>query len=192
MRFDKAIRATTGKTSIDLGANIGKYTTKMARRARQVIAFEPDSTAYAALRSAVARYDNVRIEKAAAGTSDGNVLLYRHAEYMQNPLLKSQSSSVIATKPDVVEEGAEPVRQIDFVRYLEELNEDIGILKVDIEGAELDILEALFDRTDMLDRIDYIFAETHEAWIREQEPRARALRIRASRIERPRIDLDWH
>ena len=40
--FDEALRRSEGKTCIDLGANIGSYTRKMASVAKRVIAFEPD------------------------------------------------------------------------------------------------------------------------------------------------------
>ena len=79
---------------------------------------------------------------------------------------------------------------MNFIRYLEELNEDVGVLKIDIEGAEIDLLEALFDRPDLLDRIEYIFAETHEEAMPDLAVRAKAIRDRAARIVRPKIDLE--
>ncbi|MDE0409341.1 MAG: FkbM family methyltransferase, partial [Alphaproteobacteria bacterium] len=88
--------------------------------------------------------------------------------------------------------GSVEVRQIDFMRYLEDLNEDIGILKIDIEGAEVELLEALFDRPDILKRIAFIFAETHERLYANHKPRVKALRERAKRLEQTRVDLDWH
>ena len=91
--------------------------------------------------------------------------------------MNSQSSSVISSKSNIREEGAIEIQQVDFIRYLENLNEDIGLLKMDIEGAEVDLLEALFDRPDILNRIDHIFAETHETRI----PGQRAARERTPR-----------
>ena len=40
--FEKAVCNSGGMTCIDLGANVGEYTRKMAFRTKQVIAFEPD------------------------------------------------------------------------------------------------------------------------------------------------------
>ena len=191
-RFEDAIHRSRGKTCIDLGANIGLYTRRMAAMAKQVIAFEPDPWTHSLLQDNIADLDNVRIENAAAGTSEGTVLLYRHARFAENPVYYSQSATVILYDTDFLsEESAAEVRQIDFIAYLEDLDEDIGVLKIDIEGAEMDLLEALFDRPDMLERIDHIFAETHETWIPGLGPRVKALRARASRIDRPCIDLDW-
>ena len=84
------------------------------------------------------------------------------------------------------------VRQINFISYLENLDEDIGILKIDIEGAEVELLEALFDRPDILKRVHHIFAETHERRILGHESRVNALHERAHRIIKPHINLYWH
>ena len=189
--FEEAIHRSKGMTCIDLGANIGEYTRKMASGTKQVIAFEPDPWACAALQINVADLDNVKIENAAAGTSESTVLLYQHARFNENPALNSQSSSVISGNRKLSEDGAIEIQQVDLITYLEDLNEDIGLLKMDIEGAEVDLLEALFDRPDILNRIDHIFAETHERLILGHEPRVNALRERAKLMKQPYINLYW-
>lgn len=190
--FEETVRRCRGSTCIDLGANLGVYTKLMATHARQVIAFEPDPWILAKLQANVADLDNVKIENAAAGTSEQPVYLYRHEKFEEDPVSRSESSSVIATKGDVAREGAVEVRQVDFVRYLEDLDHDVGILKIDIEGAEVALLEALFDRSDLMECISHIFAETHEKLIPEHKPRVKMLRAKARRIERPYINLYWH
>ena len=190
--FDKAVRRSGGMTCIDLGANVGEYTRIMASGTKQVIAFEPDPWSLAALHANTADLNNVRIENAAAGTSERMVLLYRHAKFEENPTCYSVSSSVIANKRDVIEENTIEVRQINFVSYLEDLDEDIGVLKIDIEGAEVELLEALFNRPDSLKRVHHIFAETHEGRIPGHESRVNALQKRAHRIKKPHINLYWH
>ena len=189
--FPEAVSHSEGMTCIDLGANVGNYTRNMALAARQVIAFEPDPWAHARLQANVADLGNVRIENVAAGTKEGSVLLYRHPRFAEDPAVYSISSSVIATKSNVTSEGAVKVRQIDFIGYLENLNEEIGILKIDIEGAEVDLLEALLDRPDIMERINNIFAETHESRIPAHRSRVKSLRERVQGIQRPRINLYW-
>ena len=178
-------------TCIDLGANVGIYTRKMALRAKRVIAFEPDPWTCAELRAGVADLDNVTIVNAAAGACENKVLLYRHSRFEKNPAPYSGASSVIARKRDVTAENAVEVRQIDFIRYLENLNEEIGVLKIDIEGAEVELLEFLFDRPDVLSRIHHIFAETHEKRIPAHKQRINALYEKTRSIERPYINLSW-
>ncbi len=189
--FEDAVHGSEGMTCLDLGANLGKFTRKMASSAKRVIAFEPDPWTYAALEANVADLDNVTLEKAAAGAGEGTSLLYRHARFNDDPVFHSQASSIIAGKNDVTDDGAIEVRQVDFIGYLEKLDEDIGVLKIDIEGAEVDLLEALFDRPDIFRRINHIFAETHESRIPEHKPRVKALRAVARRLERPDVNLYW-
>lgn len=182
--FSSAMQRCRGMTYIDLGANVGHYTRKMAVEAGRVIAFEPDPWCLAVLRDNLAGFDSVKIEDAAAGISDGNILLYRHSLFDSNPGYYSEASSVVAGNCDLDEAAPYEVRQIDFIRYLEDLDEDIGVLKIDIEGAEVELLEALFDRPDILNRIRYLFAETHENLFPALAPRVAALRQRARRIGR--------
>ena len=189
--FDEALRRSEGMTCIDLGANVGKYTKKMASVAKRVIAFEPDPWACAELRANVADLDNVKIENAAAGACEKKVFLYRHARFENNPALYSEASSVIAEKRNLTEEDAVEVRQIDFIRYIEGLDEEVGVLKIDIEGAEVELLESMLDRLDVLARIDHIFAETHENGIPAHKSRVNALYEKARSIKRPCINLSW-
>ena len=128
---------------------------------------------------------------AAAGAYEKTVFLYRHTRFDRDPASYSQSSSVIADKRNLTEEDAVEVRQIDFIRYLEGLDEEVGVLKIDIEGAEVELLESLFDRPDILARIDNIFAETHEKRIPAHKPRVNALYEKAQSIKRPKINLSW-
>ena len=189
--FDEALRRSEGMTCIDLGANVGVYTRKMASVAKQVIAFEPDPWACAELRANVADLDNVTIVNAAAGACEKKVLLYRHSRFENDPASYSEASSVIADKRSVTEENAVEVRQIDFIRYIEGLDEEVGVLKIDIEGAEVDLLESLLERPDILKRIDHIFVETHEKRIPAHKQRINALYEKSQNIERPCINLSW-
>lgn len=189
--FAQALRGSRGMTSIDLGANVGKYTRIMASEAKQVIAFEPDPWTCTVLRHNLADLDNIRIEPVAASTSERKVPLYRDPGFAENPVYHSRSSSVVARGGLIIADGAMEIQQIDFIRYLEELNEDIGILKIDIEGAEVELLESLFNKPAVLKRIAYIFAETHERAYANHRPRVAALREMAQLTERPKINLDW-
>ena len=83
---------------------------------------------------------------------------------------------------------------MNFVEYLDGLNPsvDIGVVKMDIEGEELDILDALLCRPDLLARIDSIFVETHERQIPDQRDRVSKLKTKVEYMCHPRINLDWH
>ena len=190
--FDAALRECAGMTHIDLGANVGEVTRKMAASGGRVMAFEPDPWSLARLRANGGGLGNVEITPAAAGVSDGTVALYRRVGFADDPARYSESASIVADKMNLDRGNTVEVEQVDFARYLEALDREIGVLKMDIEGAEVEILEALFARPDLLRRVRYIFAETHERMIPGHGPRVEALRRRAAGMERPRVNLDWH
>ena len=191
--FHFAIRQSRNKTCIDLGANVGEYTRVMADFGCHVIAFEPDPWAFKQLEDNLSSYSNVKLENAAAGNSNGTTALWRHIEFDTCPERHSVSSSTIEHKfPIDIRLGPIIVRAVDFIEYLEQLNGHIGVIKMDIEGAEVDILERMLDCSSILDRIDYIFVETHEYEILTHRERVDTLRQRTRELFRPRINLDWH
>ena len=191
-KFGEAVTGSRGLTCIDLGANVGEYTKEMAATAKCVIAFEPDPWAHEALRVNTVQLRNVKLERAAAGTRDARVVLYRHRRFGENPERHSQSSSLIPSKLNVLGNDSVEVQQLDFIRYLKQIDGDIGILKMDIEGAEVSILESLLERPNLLSRINYLFAETHESRIPGLNSRVGALRARAKGVRHPYINLYWH
>lgn len=192
LHFAAAAHDTAGMVSIDLGANVGDYTRQLARTASRVIAFEPDPWSVAQLREHTKSLPNVTIEEAAASVEDGEIALMRHVDFDGDPSLNSLSSTIVAEKDNMPVTASHVVRQVDFIRYLRDLDTDIGVLKIDIEGAEVPLLEALFDAPDLLRRIRYIFAETHEKKIPGHAERVAVLQEFAEGCRAPRINLYWH
>ena len=191
--FNRAVATSAGKVCVDLGANVGHVTRQMAAVAGQVYAFEPDPWAVEQLRRNVSRLDNVTvIAAAAAAGSAGTVPFYRKPDFASDPAALSVSGSVLALNGNLDTARPLQVEQVDFVRWLEELAGDVWLLKMDIEGAEVALLEALFARPALLDRLGYIFAETHERFLTSHRQRVGALRAQAGRMKRPVVNLDWH
>ena len=163
----------------------------MARHAARVIAFEPDPWTVERLRENVAHLSNVQVVNAAAGDRDDTVPLYRKVDFDADPALASESSSLLGTKGNVDAENLVTVPVIDFVAYRTRLDTDIGVLKIDIEGSEVALLERLLNDP-VCDRIDHIFVETHERSLPELAARTDALRQAARFRTHPRIEMDWH
>jgi len=188
--FASAIEGAAGKVCVDLGANLGVFSRRMAATAGRVYAFEPDPWTAQELRKAVADLPNVAVIEAAAGVEDGTISLYRSKEFQDDPGRASQSSSIIAEKRNIDSSSGIDVPVVDFVRWLEALDSDVALIKMDIEGAEVALLERLMDAP-VLSRVDAIFVETHESRIPELAARTEALRARAARLPHPVINLDW-
>jgi len=67
----------------------------------------------------------------------------------------------------------------------------VAFVKMDIEGAELEILEAL-DAQGLLAQIRCIVVETHERKFKDLRPRYKALReTLAEKYPGKRVNLDW-
>lgn len=183
-----------GDLALDLGANMGVVTDILARTGADVVAFEPDPWAFGKLTERFADTPNVTLVNAAVGIGSGSVRLMRAQNFDDNPLGASVKSTILDGGRQIDAENAIDVPLIDFPAYLtERLAErpEIAFIKMDIEGAELGILEAL-DTQGFFDRIRVLVAETHERKFRDLRPRFRSLRetFRA-KYDPNRVSLDW-
>lgn len=177
--------------AIDLGANAGEFTLPMAATGAQVYAFEPDPHALTLLRRAVGARDNVTIVAAAAGTKAGVARLYRKSGFAREPDRATKSSSLYAEKRNVRAEDALDIEIRDFPAFLTALDRDIALIKMDIEGAEVDLMEALL-AAPVAARIGEIYVETHERGLPHLAARTAALRAATAGATAPRVNWDWH
>lgn len=189
-QFQDAVEASEGGLFIDLGANVGLFTRYMAAHAKRVIAFEPDPWTVATLKKNVADLTNVEVVEAAAGTADRMVELYRAAEFMNDPQAASESSSIVSGKLNIDNMAFISVQECDFIRFLQELDADIAVIKIDIEGAEVELLEKLL-ASPVLDRIGHVFVETHEKKIPALADRTAELRRVVATLRKPVFNMDW-
>ncbi|NUB45146.1 FkbM family methyltransferase [Fertoebacter nigrum] len=190
--FRAAVAALTpDDVAIDLGANVGRFTRPMAERGAQVYAFEPDPHAFGLLQVAMRGYPNVTLIAAAAGDAEGTITLHRHADFAAAPDSRTKSSSIIAAKANVAGGQGVPVRLVDFPRFVAGLNRDVALLKIDIEGAEVPLMEALLAHP-VAARIARIFVETHERGIPQLARRTDALRAASRGLAQPRVNWNWH
>lgn len=179
---------------LDCGANVGKISTQLAASGAQIHAFEPDPFAFAELSKACADLPNVTLHNAAVGATAGTIRLMRAANFDENPTGASVKSTIVAGGRMIDEsEGIEVqlLSFLDLVRDLVAKHGEIALVKMDIEGAELDILEAL-EETGLLQGIRCMVVETHERKFKELRGRYRALRDRmAEPPHAGRVYLDW-
>ncbi len=116
-------------TVIDIGANIGTHTLVYARTAQQVIAFEPQYSAYNNLCANLLLNNvlNVTPVPYALGSYDGMTTMY-----VQDP------TSLNSTPGGKVAEGEEPVvmHRLDTMGI-----SGVSLIKIDCEGSELDVLQ---------------------------------------------------
>jgi FkbM family methyltransferase len=179
-----------GDLCIDLGANVGEITATMAATGADVISYEPDPATYQALLANTASLSNVTCIQKAAGARADHLMLHRPAGWSaDDPLRTSQASSLV--RKDAGDANAVMVEVVDFPAVLAAMDRDIRVLKMDIEGSEWELMDALL-ASPVLARIDCMFVETHE----RVDPqinigRFNRLCTHAEALDRPYINLYW-
>jgi FkbM family methyltransferase len=148
---------------MDIGANIGAFTLDAATRypAAAVHAYEPDPQTCEVLRrniEANGLSSRVRVWNEAVAAESGTVRLWRG------------DGSVVVSAHLAPAERGEPcdVPAVTLQTAVARTSGRIGVLKMDCEGAEAEILEAAGPA---LDAVDYIVAEYHRALVPEVLPR---------------------
>jgi FkbM family methyltransferase len=156
---------SAGDIIIDCGANVGDISVPFAAGGATVIAFEPNTTAYQVLTERLNGYNNVKCYNSAVSTYNGTANLYLHEHASSDPVAYSSGCSLQAEKTNVNVEDYEEVKVVDLCEAIGKIkkvfNRNIHILKIDIEGAECELMEKLMDE-DILREIPNVFVETHE------------------------------
>lgn len=182
-----------GDLVIDCGANVGEVTAPLSATGADVVCFEPDPFAFEKLKRRFGDVENVTLRNAAVGVERGTVRLMRAANFDDNPKGASVKSTILEGGRGISEDDGFDVDLVDFPGYLRETLEtrNIAFLKMDIEGAELDILEAM-EAQNLFDKINLTVAETHERKFKALRPRFKALKQRVSQAYPPeKVNLDW-
>ncbi|WP_161556063.1 FkbM family methyltransferase [Mangrovicoccus ximenensis] len=190
LEFRDAMEAARGLPAVDLGANFGEVAQRLAETASVVHAFEPDPWTASRLRANVGHLPNVVIHEAAAGAEAGEIELFRHVDFDESTGRHCESATVVAAKDGADRGNSVRVPMLAVPEFLETLGPEIGILKIDIEGAEVALMEALLEHP-VLARVRYVFVETHEDKIPELAARTAALKRRVRWMRHPHVNMNW-
>lgn len=127
---------------IDVGANVGQYSSRIAALAANpvIFAFEPNPTAFARLQSESRRYAFTAINLA-CGETAGRAKLYDYATHEGG----SQHASLYKEVIEKTHGGEASWREIEVTtldRFIEAKGlREIHLLKIDAEGHELRVLQ---------------------------------------------------
>ena len=176
---------------VDCGANVGEITASLAVTGAMVHAFEPDPYSFGELTKKFADAPNVRLYNQAVGVGNGSINIYRKKNFADDEQWNSLTTTTIASQATENMEVVE-IEQIDLEKFLLGLlaKDQIAFLKMDIEGAELAILERLV-QTDILTNIRATAVEIHP-WMFSGEKRFKALREIAETRPEFNLNLDWY
>lgn len=189
--FEAALaRLPRGAVCVDLGANVGEVTARMVEAGAEVHAVEPDPWAFARLAERFAGTASVHLHNAAVGTRDGTARLKRAPDVESDPARLSVGSSLIGPADWAGRHRSVEVPSVDILTLLRTIGRPVALLKMDIEGAEVAVLDRLIGAPEAR-QVGEVFCETHEVQMPELRPALRALRRRARASAAPRINLDW-
>jgi len=133
------------KACIDVGANVGFYTTRFARMAKLVFAFEPNPDAFKQLKRNTQNFGNVRCYQLAISDNIGQLELFIPSFFLSIREAATTKREWIDRLPPAqrrsVERVSVPSTTLDSL-YLEGLfdRESIGLVKIDVEGGEYSVL----------------------------------------------------
>ena len=183
-----------GDLAVDCGANMGVVTEQLAATGADVIAFEPDPFAFKTLEQKFGNLPNVTLVNAAVGVGTGTVRLMRADNFGENPEGASVKSTILDGGRRIDAENSVEVPLIDFPSWVQDqikARGEVAFVKMDIEGAELEILEKMHSEQGFVN-LRCLVAETHERKFKELRDRYKALREAVAETYAPgKVNLDW-
>jgi FkbM family methyltransferase len=157
-----------GSVVVDGGAYLGEWCQKVHDRYRcRVVAFEPSPTAFAELERALGGAERVELHAFGLGAHDGTAVL--------DDIGMGASIYETPDAPDGARSHGVEIEIRDVAAAFDDAGLDhVDLLKLNIEGAEYDVLDRLID-TGWLERIDVVSVQFHE-WHPEAARRRRRIR----------------
>jgi FkbM family methyltransferase len=129
------------KTAIQAGGAMGLWPYEMAQYFDRVYTFEPEQTNYECLCENVKGKANVFPIHGALGDHDGFVEVKLPPQELGN----AGAFYVMPILQGVTEDAHTPLFTIDMLVERNEIKGEVGLIQLDVEGRELEVLKGAFD-----------------------------------------------
>jgi FkbM family methyltransferase len=180
----------TASVAIDCGANVGDVTLKLARRGAKVYAFEPNPHAFKQLVERTKNFKNVTCINKGVWDRNATTQLFFHQNAAGDEVFWSFGSSIVKEKSNVNSGRSIEVEVIDLIAFIKNLNQKVDFLKMDIEGAEVEILEQFLQQA-LYKQVALTVVETHDRKISTQKPQMDRIRQIIKQKQIKNILLTW-
>lgn len=155
--YDEVIQSNTynkieinkDDTIIDIGANIGVFTLLcLSKGAKKIYSVEPVEKTFEVLNKNTINYNNVKIFNFGLSNFNKNAIFSSNGWSSINSLYSNNDQKIPVTL----------ISAESFFNYIEE--ENIDIMKIDVEGSEYDIFESISDKNIL--RVNKFIMEFHK------------------------------
>jgi FkbM family methyltransferase len=164
-KYKKLIKAypeTPKALFIDCGANLGDSIKAASDLGfRKIIAFEPNPFCFNSLCSRYQFNKKIVIIDKPVWDKVADVQIFFPTQKSINPIKHSASTTLIKDNMNADLANSVLKKSVHISEYVFSLNERVNFLKIDIEGAEIDVMNDLLS-TQAYKHIDVIAVETHE------------------------------
>ena len=171
---DLAMALGPEDVALDFGANVGDLAEMMSANGATVHAFEPEPDTFCLLQTRFRGRENVHLHNAAVSDFDGEAELVLPASFSDQPRSASKAASIAHDRYRTDGHVTRTTTVRDIRGILRGLDQTPSLVKMDIEGAELAVLDAL-QSSDLLSSDTALFVETHERMDPPSLPRIKRL-----------------
>jgi len=176
--------------AIDCGANVGDITERMANTGARVYAFEPNPYAFQKLKKRLENFENVTCINKGVWDRNTSSKLYLHNEASKDEEFWSFASSIIKEKTNVDPGHSIEIQLVDLCEFIENLDQPVDLLKMDIEGAEYEILEKFLEKH-LYQKVKMTLVEPHDSKIKGLKEKSRRIRKIIKDKGVTNIKLSW-
>lgn len=188
--YDFYLRSQMGEelVFIDGGCHNGVFSDVALASGAICYAFEPNIYLCVFLRNLYKNNPRFILCESAIATANKKAIFYNELDN-----IVSQGASIVRFENCLFQENGYEVEMIDFCAFVQELiakHGKIHFIKLDVEGAEFEVLEA-FIAQDLHKNIEYIMVETHERFFSNPKAKINALKAQIEAKNITNIYLDW-